>query len=66
MISPDDSDGFPHWVNAVLTGTGWTAETLRDAAASEDTDLATVALADGFGAVAQAMAYTAEQGGGVL
>ncbi|MCH9731940.1 MAG: chemotaxis protein [Actinomycetia bacterium] len=41
---------FNRWAATVLAGTGWTPETLREAADRPSDDLATAALADGFAA----------------
>lgn len=44
------------WLDAVLAGSGWTAATMRDAAARPDGSPTTAALADGFAAAARARA----------
>ena len=47
---------FTQWTDAILAGTGWTAASVRDAAARCRSDLATAALADGFAAAARGLA----------
>lgn len=47
---------FDEWLDGALAGSGWTAATVRGAAARPDGSVTTVALADGFAAAARALA----------
>jgi hypothetical protein len=42
---------FSRWVHTVLSGSGWSAASVGQAACSPRDDLVTAALADGFAAV---------------
>lgn len=52
---------FGRWAETILAGSGWTLETVREAADRPRDDLATGALADGFAA---AVRGASENGGG--
>ncbi|WP_292981038.1 chemotaxis protein [Mycobacterium sp.] len=54
------SAGFGAWADTVLAGTGWTVDTVRQAAERGCDDLATAALADGFTAAAKGLASVTE------
>ncbi len=57
---------FEQWADAALAGTGWAVHTVRDAAASGGTDLAAVALADGFAAATRGLTAAAESVDGAV
>ena len=57
---------FGQWANAVLAGTGWTVDSVRQAARGEHADLASAALADGFAAAARGLADTGAHQDGAL
>jgi hypothetical protein len=52
----DSAAVFSRWVNGVLSGSGWSAATVGQAAVSTRDDLATAALADGLAAAAWGLA----------
>lgn len=48
--------GFAQWAESLLAGTGWSVDTVGQAADRDRDDLATAALADGFAAAACGLA----------
>ncbi|MFV8141879.1 chemotaxis protein [Mycolicibacterium senegalense] len=48
--------GFVQWAESLLAGTGWSVDTVGQAADRDRDDLATAALADGFAAAACGLA----------
>ena len=51
---------FAQWAESVLSGTGWTAGTVRAAAQRKWSDLATATLADEFAAAARGLSEVAQ------